>query len=186
MPGKTPAEAVEAYRARLQQTLSCITDAVLLFSEGGWREVDELHAWALSDDPVQLSNKLRLSVAQQYQIIRNPRPEFGKWKVSTRAYSYLILDEVEREILAYQWQPEGPSPYRDPHLHIGPGAVQGYGELCKLRPIFDRAHLPTERIALEDVVLFLIDDFGVDPKRDDYRKAIGENRDAFREYRSWP
>ncbi len=65
--------------------------------------------------------------------------EPGEFKVSTREYSYRLLERsniASKEILGYHWHPND-SALRDPHLHIR----------C-----VPRVHFPTSRVCVEDVV----------------------------------
>lgn len=90
MAGRTPAEAVGAFLAPLQQALDCLTPTVLNVS-GGYYVADRPHALTLGDgDPVALSGEhhLALSVAQNYRLVEFEGPR-GPWKVQTTAYFYL-------------------------------------------------------------------------------------------------
>ena len=49
-----------------------------------------------------------------------------------------------------------------------------------------RLHLPTDRLALELVLRFLIEELGVQPRRDDWSHQLREGEDYFRLHRSWP
>ena len=40
-------------------------------------------------------------------------------------------------------------------------------------------------IALEQVLRMLIDEFGVQPRRDDWRDVLTETQEAFETYRTW-
>lgn len=83
-----------------------------------------------------------LNVSGGYYVeFEGPR---GPWKVQTTAYFY-ELRRGEHELIAYHWHPQGASSYTTPHLHIGPGAELGFAALR-------RAHLPTGRIAVEEVL----------------------------------
>ena len=66
-------------------------------------------------------------------------------------------------LLAYHWHPVGVSPVTTPHLHLS-GAVAGV-DLTK-------AHLPTGHVTLQDVVRFVITEWGVRPRRDDWPAVL--------------
>ena len=53
-----------------------------------------------------------------------------------------------------------------PHMRLG--AVFGAG-----REEFQKAPIPTDRVELEDVLLMAIREFGVRPRRDDWREILG-------------
>jgi hypothetical protein len=88
------------------------------------------------------------------------------WTVSTFGYSYALREPEGPEIIAYHWHPGRRSPIDFPHLHLGAGAGIGREELQK-------AHIPTGRVELEDVLLMAIREFGVRSRRDDWQEILG-------------
>jgi hypothetical protein len=64
---------------------------------------------------------------------------------------------------AYHWHPAGRSPIVLPHLHLG-------GDVA--RPKFTTVHLPTGRIALEEVLRFAITELDVRPLRGDWATVL--------------
>jgi hypothetical protein len=48
-----------------------------------------------------------------------------------------------------------------------------------------RLHIPTGRVAFEEVVRLLITELRVEPNRDDWREILRDSEDRFREYRTW-
>lgn len=179
MAGRTPAEAVGAFLAPLQQALDCLTPTVLNVS-GGYYVADRPHALTLGDgDPVALSGEhhLALSVAQNYRLVEFEGPR-GPWKVQTTAYFY-ELRRGDRELLVYHWHPRGASPYIKPHLHIGPGAEVGFAPL-------QGAHVPTGRIALEEVLRLAITEFGARPRREDWDEVLERTQAGYEAWRTWP
>ncbi len=62
-------------------------------------------------------------------------------------------------------------------MHIG-RAHPRLGELGRL-------HVPSGRIAFEQVLLFVIDELGVVPAREAAREVLGEVLERFRQYRTW-
>ena len=57
--------------------------------------------------------------------------------------------------------------HTSPHMHLGPAAEIGFTDL-------GRAHLPTGRIGLADVLRLAIRDLGAEPRRDDWREVLDE------------
>lgn len=62
-----------------------------------------------------------------------------------------------------------------PHLHLESGAKVG-------RPELNGAHLPTGRIAIEDFLRILLNDFKIVPLREDWEEVIEQTQSAFSEY----
>jgi hypothetical protein len=162
---KTPAEAVEFYRSRMVQLLSCVTSAHVVV--GGYHTAAVPHRLSLSDsDPVRLRGEqhLTLDVAEHYRV----RNTDEGWWVQGVAYSYVLAHDG-RDLIVYHWHPRGKSPITSPHLHVRADLHIGGRWLGK-------AHLPTGAIGLEDVVALAIEDLGAEPLREDWESLIGDRR----------
>lgn len=148
--------------------------------KGGYYASATPHPLTLMDGlPVELGSGtgFTIQVSQQYRVIENPDPR-EPWQVRTVAYHYTLGESEGPEILSYQWHPNVPGSVSFPHLHVLHGARLGRHE-------FERAHLPTGRVTLEDFVRLLIDDFAVPPAREDWEQALEESRREFESDRSW-
>ncbi len=179
MAGRTPAEAVGAFLVPLQKALACVTPTVLNVS-GGYYVADRPHALTLGDgDPVPLSgaHELALSVAQNYRVMEFEGPR-GPWKVQTTSYFY-ELRRGEKELLVYHWHPRGASPHTNPHLHLGPGAELGF-------ELLQGAHVPTGRIALEELLRLAITELSVRPRREDWAEVLADTQAGYEAWRTWP
>ena len=166
MAGDTPAEAVRSLVDRVQRAISCLTRAVVDVRGGYWPS-DEPHALTLGAGdpvPIQAAQGLHLSVRLRYRVIQAEPPR-GPWQTTTVAYEYRLSDRDDREIVAYHWHPEGMSHVTTPHLHLGPAAEVGWRPLA-------RAHLPTGRIALEEVLRLAIEAFGARALRPDWDAVL--------------
>ncbi len=164
MASRTPAEAVAEFVALLQQALSCVTDSVLDV-RGGYRPSDEPHAATLNRGvPVRLHghDRLGLLVSLYYRIVEDSSIQ-GPWVVRTAAYYFALTDSDDKELLTYHWHPAARSAVTWPHLHLG-AFSHGAG--------LSRAHLPTGRIALEQVLRLGISDLGVQPRRQDWSAVL--------------
>ena len=80
-------------------------------------------------------------------------------------YWYTIETEAEQEIIAYHWHPNAPGEVTFPHVHLG-YAVKVEDEAMA------KAHLPTGRVALEDVLRLAIRELGVRPLRTDWQEVL--------------
>jgi len=63
-----------------------------------------------------------------------------------------------------------------PHLHIGPGVATVE---------FKKKHLPTARIALEQVLRLVVNDFGITPIRAEWSQILAEAQKRFETWRTW-
>jgi hypothetical protein len=177
MAGNTQREAVGNFLTPLQQALSCVTNSVLLVS-GGYYVREEPHIATIGDGgPVELpgDSHVSLVVRHHYRIVEDPGPR-GPWKVNTVGYLYSLKDSVDKDIVSYHWHPyiEPTSP----HLHMGAGARIG-------RPEIVNAHLPTGRIALENVLRLAINEFHARPMRADWAEVLDRTQTAYEEWRTW-
>jgi hypothetical protein len=133
---------------------------------------------------------LFLGVHHHYTIVHLPDdPTGGSFKVSSSRYMYEVLDRDERELFVYHWHPEGVSPIQVPHMHFSGAAPISLppapGGQQPRRLEVDRAHFPTGRIALEDVIELLIRDLGIVPRRGDWEDVLNESLASLRGRRPW-
>jgi hypothetical protein len=171
---------------------------VLGLSADGYRAADSPHRLAFRNpEPVRLAGPGRLSLRVEHYYRVRRKGTGNLWKVETAAYLYSIYDAEVREIIAYHWRPHVTGAVF-PHLHLSYGLVSATvlerAALSSahngLRPDFAAAHLPTRRIALEDVLRTVIEQLGVEPRREHRRKWDTMLQDTralflFREDRTW-
>jgi hypothetical protein len=153
---------------------------VITVSPGGWTTAERLHAATLAEGPpVRLKGcGLSLSAALQYEIQYHEADDGrGPWRVSTKAYAYTIHGADEAEMITYHWQPGGLGP-EWPHLHVGTAVLREDDYLDR------RKHVPTGRVALEDVITLAIE-MGAEALREDYAEVLTESRQAFHRWRTW-
>jgi len=174
LPGRTAAEAREAFLAPLRRSLSCLTDAQLFVSHP---TVGGVEALLLSEDPLRLrsasiSDGLQIRLRQQYGLVEDrAAPTDSRWHVSTVAYDYRLNRGDGAELLSWHWHPQ--TGLRSPHLHVTIG------------PVPRRAHLPTGRVSVESVLELLLGDLGVPARRPDWADVLGAAEAPFLEHRRW-
>lgn len=177
MPGKNPTDAFYAFQRPLQQDLSCVTNDILVTSKGGRHDVDVIHSLTAADGPVLITGDgHQLDIGLQYSIIKTGDSGKMAYRCTTKAYAYAILDAENHPLFAWHWHPFGNSSYYEPHAH--PFAIDP-----RLLP--SRAHFPTGRISLEQVIRFAIDQLKVEPVRNDWDKVLSLNEAKFELHRSW-
>jgi hypothetical protein len=118
-----------------------------------------------------------LAFSQQYKIIKDEKN--GPLRVTTLYYKYAIETQQAEEIIGYHWHPDGASPIKYAHLHLGPGAQIGRAELN------GKAHFPTGRVPFEDLVQLSIDVFGVNPDRTTWQSVVEKTKGLFMRHKSW-
>ena len=102
---------------------------------------------------------------------REPR----SYSVSTTKYTYAIsTTKDDKEFLSFHWDGK-----TDPHIHIG-FAAKELGAL-----IDKKYHIPSGRVAIEQVVRFLITELGVPERKRNALTFLSESFKAFRKRASW-
>lgn len=176
MAARGQAEAVAAFLRPLQQTLSCLTPAVLL---QGYAGPDRPHAMTFPERyvPIPGRHPLELSVLHEYALTADPAAPTG-WRVHSVGYWYQVRQAAGPELIAFHWHPHvGRGRIRFPHLHLGlPTAPIDIG---------GRRHIPTGRVSIEAVVRFLIAELHARPRRADWEAVLAANEAAFAARRSW-
>jgi hypothetical protein len=178
--GAAPRKAVQNFLRPLQLALSCVTDAQI--ATGGDYSTTTEHAWVVAGgEPFPLPRargaSLRARLGQNYRIVR-AEGQRGPWKVMITAYHYTLEESDGREIISFQWHPTGPGALPYPHIHLGDAADVGRDDL-------EGAHVPTGRVALEQVLRFAIETFKVRPRRSDWRDVLFGTRRRFEQWRTW-
>ena len=117
-----------------------------------------------SGDPVPLagSTRWRLAVAQGYELV-GESSRGARWRARTTGYIYDLIEPNGHYLLSWHWHPESRSPIKWPHLH-----VHGRVRTTDL----SKAHLPSNPVLFPVVLRCLIDDFGVAPRRGDWRTVL--------------
>jgi hypothetical protein len=184
--GSTPRKAVQNFLKPLQLALSCVTDAQLT-ADGDYSDYSDYsaaseHVWAgAAGDPFPLArihgSSLRARIRQHYRVVPG-QGQRGPWKVTITAYYYTLEEASRREIISFQWHPTGSGALPHPHVHLGHAAAVGRAEL-------EDAHIPTGRVALEQVLRFAIDAFKLRPRRTDWRDVLFRTRRRFEQWRTW-
>ena len=164
--------AYKQYSESLQSVLSCVTNQPLVR-----RRSEEVEEFFLAGGPTRLTGcDLLLGMSQYFHILDDP--ESGECTVRTASYTYEILDfNSHKDLFCFHWEPHSKVKY--PHTHLGFG-VSSHG-----LPIDNKAHIPSGRVALEDVVEFLINDLGVKPLKKDWVEIIEPSRSEFHKIKHW-
>ncbi len=178
LAGKSPHQAVRNFIEPLNRAISCVTQAVVSISPDGYNpDKTQPHVLVLNKgNPVKLrgNSSLYLTVIIHYRIT-TAEGELGPWKVSISAYYYEIQDGEQHTLVAYHWHPNTkPS---TPHLHLGTASG--------VKKILGKAHFPTQRICLEEVLRFAMIELKVKPRKKDWQGVLEKTQMAYEKYRTW-
>ena len=162
--------------------MSCVTDAVLTVS-GGYYVSDQPHSLTFGDGlPQKLSGtNIHLSVTHRYRVVEDEDPDRGPWRVTIAQYHYALRrggpEGKPPRMLTYQWHPRPDARFNYPHVHLGP-ASGAHGHLRN-------THIPTGRVALEDVIRYAISQLGARALREDWMDVLAHTQGRFESYQSW-
>lgn len=167
--GRTPVVASRALRESLQRAVSCVTTAVLVPQTEG--SETKLNLISRLVRPAR-DEAITLSIRHSFNLVHEAsRESRSRWEAHTTGYMYTLEGADGREILAYHWHPTGNSHVTTPHLHLGAGAGS-------LRPELTKAHLDTGLITPVTLLALSIEQFGVRPRRADWRAVLEHTRAA--------
>ena len=164
----------------MQQTLLCVTNATIL--KNIHPVPHQEFYFAFNKNPARLNDSpYDLFFVQKVEIVEDVR-EPGAWKVSTLGYTYAIERHADaQEVLAFHWEGHEAKNPR-PHLHVGFAAND------PRLPLTPKAHIPSGRVLVEDLVYFLIDELKVRPSKHratTWRSVIEKMRAQVMKYKTW-
>lgn len=132
------------------------------------------HAPNRVQKPLRLENDNYLLIFQRLCLRREQK------FLTTREYRYVYQssespnDWIFR--FEYEREPEGDNPYPRAHIHLNacPTTYSGAKE-------FDKLHLPTGRVTLEDILRHLVIEHAVQPVSPNWEQKLKQTEAAFRE-----
>lgn len=180
VPARSKSAAHKRYVRFLQLSLSCVSRSAHLVTSP--RPTGEDGELALTTKPERIrltrpdAEPVFLTAIQNFHFVPDQRYE-GEWKVQTDAYIYHVFmgDEDADQLFAWHWHPEVRPGC---HLHVGP-------RVGRSRSLY-RLHVPTGRVAFEEVLRFLIDEFNVRRARQDWESILSDSQTRFEAFRTWP
>jgi hypothetical protein len=193
MPGRKPAEAVQTFLEPLQLALSCVAHGKVTTRKGGYSPpVDAQQQWSLNDGDaatlkanrdftgVKLPGTLEFYAHMWWRVIRDERPGFGPYRVTTIGYDYSLVcgEEGQTEVWAMHWHPDSASEEVRPHVHLGDMLLTPQSPICR------SSHLLTGRMTFENAIRWLIE-FGVQPIHENWEQRLREAEGPHLANRSW-
>lgn len=191
MPGRTPHEAVENFFQPIQHAVSFVTRQIFAVAPGGHKPEGGPHAATLfGGQAVRLKcdQRVALVLTMQYEVVEE-EGERGPWRATITQYHYEYrgvspgsqvgdgFEENDKALISFDWHPNTRIKYS--HIHIGSGALAEGSSLMK-------AHIPSGRVSVEEVIRFGINELGVITLRDGWDEALAQSQQRFEDYRSWP
>ena len=132
--------------------------------------------------PAPLSNGMFLNVQIALRVVRSP----FRLETTDATFTYQAGSDLDdpRPVFVYHYERDSRSGYPRCHLHLHATPRHYTGA----KP-FSRLHIPTRRLTLEQIVWHLIQEHGVQPRRDDWHQILWRHETHFRDTRrnnDWP
>jgi hypothetical protein len=123
----------------------------------------------------------------QFRIAAPASDDESLYRFLIEDYEYKVLDSRRRELFVFHWHPASVSEATWPHVHVGSVAVDAAAEGMEagFYERFSRLHIPTEMLAIEQVVRFLLTELDVSPLRADWAEVLHAGETAFFQQRPW-
>lgn len=169
MPGRNELAAWRAFKQPIERAVGCLDMTARLVER---RFDDGLRFIASSREGISVTKALRLRFSMQLEPVQAE----GVWRMTTRKYDYTISPSAAPAtvVFGWHWHPESRrSPIRYPHVHV-PAATA-----------FSTRHIPTGRVALEDVIEFAFADLGAVPAYAGAREVLDEVSAIHKQHRTW-
>lgn len=182
MPGRSPAEAVDAFLGPLKEAVRCIGSTGFALSTGARGDVGETHTWALNwGQPIALGDGFQFDASMYFETLdQGASRRSERFRVSTRAYLYSVKGPDGSELISAHWHPTGKSHETRPHWHLGSAAISPDGVFL------ERAHIPSPRISFEHMIRWIIESIpGVDPAVEDWDRQLERTESTFEQFKSW-
>jgi hypothetical protein len=192
MAGQSPKQAYTNFLNPLDRALGCIARARLTRLPGTALVIDEEFPVALKNgDPAPLRHPdgIYLTAQQRARIVRVPGGR-EPFKAQTIEYSYSFAVDVTvdnpggTELLTFHWTPETTAPGEKTfgHLHLGSALLASPAPI--LPKTLSKAHIPTERLCVEAIVRFAIEELKVVPINPRWPGVLNAGEAMWRKYRT--
>jgi hypothetical protein len=179
MAGRTPREAVRNFVRPIQQSLACVTQALLRYPAPDPERSGTYELVLADGTPQRLRSdpRVALVIQQRFRVVE-VAGETGPWKTKTEGYIYALYRETGEEAIAFHWHPWRLSSLTHVHVHTDQGGSTVVGRHL------NKLHLLTGRISVEQVLRFAIVEFGV-RARADYDHVLTRNLRRHVTWRTW-
>ena len=183
MPTNKSHHAIKDYLSELQKIVSCIAAEVCYVypNNNGRQVLTWFGAGMLDSEPIALqqknNSKLFINIRQESQQ-PNARNDY---LVSTKGYIYTILDAKKKDLVGFHYHPElDEDPVMHPHIHVDADADEQFAEFN-----LHKRHIPSGRVALEDVIEWLIVELEVKALRSNWQQILQTTRKKFKRICTW-
>lgn len=167
---RSAARAIAALLERLRLTTACVSRIPLVV-----RSADKVR-YEMTFPPPQVFVRLNvvppLRFAVRQDVVARRDDQSGLWMTYVVGYRYEVQNErdtatgtnagIPKEVLAFDWHPDGRSSVTTPHVHV-------HSEGTRLSR---KHHIPTGPVSLASAVRFLIAELGVAPVWDDWQTVL--------------
>lgn len=169
MPGRTKDEAWRNFRDPIRRVVICLNLEARTTERQLTHEIRRIAA-PVSGIPFGPALSLNFGIDLEWLF------EDGLWRMTTVKYDYTLVrtTQPDQVIFGWHWHPRSKrSSVTYPHLHV-PAALE-----------FPTKHIPTGRVALEDVVVFGFRELKIQPAHETAEAVVAEVMGKHKAHRSW-
>jgi hypothetical protein len=160
--GNPRSDLVNGYFQEIASILACVTKEPLRRTTIPY-ETGQYHELLFAHNPASLNvPELRFGFWHSFSVFWDE--DAYRWRTSIEEYKYQITNANAHELFAFHWHPK--SKVLLPHVHLGFG-MRGHG-----LPIDNKAHIPTGRVPIVDIISFLLSELHVKPLLADWEQRI--------------
>ena len=183
--------ANKEFSENFQKALSTITKCV-------WQTVEHpdkgevILIYSLPRLPVKTIDGSRQYILIAHMITEVVDDHKGNQRVHTREYIYKIADNAGGSLYEFHWHPEKidrvtleprllqqseKAPFPAPHIHV-------HAKDSRF-PSLHKNHIPSGRVAFEDVLQFIFEECDVQPNRLNWKDVLKQTKAKFEADSSW-
>jgi hypothetical protein len=164
VPGRTPQEAFDAFILPIRKAVTCLGHAKVTTSTDRYN-TSRKHVWHLNGNAgMAFAGGVHFEASMDFAYV----PHTDGWRVSSRGYRYKLSIGGDQQ-WRMDWHPNGPSPYVQPHIHMGDG----------------QAHLPTPRFTFEQAAGWVLSSGHVQPAIGEWEAVLDEGHLTHVTHASW-
>ncbi len=185
---RTEQDARNEYVKDLRDVIQCVADVHVY----PVRHPEQSDLWLLTTaggDAGKLVLKLKNGKKLLFEVdqhVRIRKDEEG-FRVTTVKYIYVLWRDNDIELFGWHYHPEDNPPDNVvfPHVQLYDKQTEADRKCgCEVHPLHGH-HLPAGRVALEDVVEFLINELGVVPCKENWQQVLETTRKRFEALKTW-
>ncbi len=176
-------QAIQDFLGDIQLIISCVTNRVCFYYINDQNRV--IIQWSLDENGdashIRLTRKQGAPLFIDINQALEPPDKANGFHISTKQYLYSIFDAQIKELISFHFHPElTADPILYPHIHVYADDDPRFKQFN-----LHKRHIPSGRVALEDIIDWLISELGVQPIREDWQSILNQTSERFKVKKTW-